>query len=155
MNRAGTEYTCIHNLGFFDGTGTNFAAEDAEIASMADWGINSEMITLNEDCWLGVNGVPAAYSDPNGPPSPGCSAVQCPYANAIENLVKTDEAHGIYPVISLFALASGGYAVEAVGAGGVHHLVGVQLGLFDDAEGLVQVTGTSLTPGTHVVVPSE
>ena len=107
VNRAGTEYTCIHNLGFFDGTGTDFAAEDAEIASMADWGINSEMITLNEDCWLGINGVPAAYSDSNGPPTTGCSAVQCPYANAIENLVKTDEAHGIYPVISLFALAPG------------------------------------------------
>ncbi len=107
VNRAGTEYTCIHNLGFFDGTGSNLAAEDAQIASMADWGINSEMITLNEDCWLGINGVPAAYSDSNGAPTAGCSAAQCPYANAIENLVNTDETHGIYPVISLFALAPG------------------------------------------------
>ncbi|HWB21674.1 MAG TPA: peptidoglycan-binding domain-containing protein [Gaiellaceae bacterium] len=58
------------------------------------------------------------------------------------------------PVNALLALASGGYAVEVAGAGGVHHLVGVQLGLFDDANGLVQVTGTSLTVGTRVVVPS-
>ncbi len=48
----------------------------------------------------------------------------------------------VVPVNALLALASGGYAVEEVGAGGVHHLVGVQLGLFDDADGLVQVTGS-------------
>jgi hypothetical protein len=61
----------------------------------------------------------------------------------------------VVPVNALLALASGGYAVEVAGAGGVRNLVGVQLGLFDDANGLVQITGTSLTPGTRVVVPSE
>jgi hypothetical protein len=60
----------------------------------------------------------------------------------------------VVPVNALLALASGGYAVEVSGAGGVHHLVGVQLGLFDDANGVVQVTGTRLTVGTRVVVPS-
>jgi peptidoglycan hydrolase-like protein with peptidoglycan-binding domain len=59
------------------------------------------------------------------------------------------------PVNALLALASGGYAVEAVGAGGVHHLVAVELGLFDDADGLVQVTGTGIAAGQRVVVPSE
>jgi hypothetical protein len=108
VNRAGTEYSCIHNTGFFDGTGTDFTQEDAQITSMAAWHINGEMITLNEDCWLGINGVPAAYSDSStSPPTPGCSATQCPYANAVENLVKTDEANHIYPVISLMFLAPG------------------------------------------------
>ena len=37
---------------------------------------------------------------------------------------------------------------------GTHRLVGVGLGLFDDAEGLVQVTGSSLRAGQRVVVPS-
>ena len=74
---------------------------------MEDWGINAEMITLNEDCWLGINGVSASVSDSNGAPTPGCSASQCPYANAIENIVSTDEADHIYPVISLFAIAPG------------------------------------------------
>jgi hypothetical protein len=60
----------------------------------------------------------------------------------------------VVPVNALLALASGGYAVEVAGAGGARHLVGVQLGLFDDADGFVQITGTSLTPGTRVVVPS-
>lgn len=58
----------------------------------------------------------------------------------------------VVPVNALLALAGGGYAVEVVSAG-VHNLVGVSVGLFDDAEGLVQVTG-SLHPGQHVVVPS-
>ena len=43
------------------------------------------------------------------------------------------------------------YAVEVTGPGG-HHLVTVTPGLFDDAAGLVQVTG-NLTPGQQVVVP--
>jgi hypothetical protein len=57
------------------------------------------------------------------------------------------------PVNALLALASGGYAVEAVGAGGVHTLVAAQVGLFDDAAGLVQVQGPSLHAGLRVVVP--
>jgi hypothetical protein len=60
----------------------------------------------------------------------------------------------IVPVDSLLSLASGGYAVEVVGAHGVHSLVGVKLGLFDDADGVVQVTGTGLSAGERVVVPT-
>jgi hypothetical protein len=57
----------------------------------------------------------------------------------------------VVPVTALMA-RSGGYAVEVTGPGG-HHLVKVSVGLFDDSDGLVQVTG-NLTPGQHVVVPS-
>ena len=35
-----------------------------------------------------------------------------------------------------------------------NHLVPVSLGLFDDADGLVQVTGPGLAAGQEVVVPS-
>jgi hypothetical protein len=59
----------------------------------------------------------------------------------------------VVPVNALLALSSGGYAVEVAGAGGIHHLVAVQLGLFDDAHGLVQVTHSRLAPGMRVVVP--
>jgi peptidoglycan hydrolase-like protein with peptidoglycan-binding domain len=61
----------------------------------------------------------------------------------------------VVPVNALLALASGGYAIEVAGAGGVRHLVGVQLGLFDDADGLVQITGSGVAAGARVVVPSE
>ena len=55
------------------------------------------------------------------------------------------------PVTALLAQTGGGYAVEVTGPGG-HHLVRVTPGMFDDAAGLVQVSG-NLTPGQHVVVP--
>jgi hypothetical protein len=57
------------------------------------------------------------------------------------------------PVDALLALAGGGYALEVV-EGTVHHLEAVTLGLFDDAEGLVQVSGQSVHAGQRVVVPS-
>ncbi|MGD1056872.1 MAG: peptidoglycan-binding domain-containing protein [Solirubrobacteraceae bacterium] len=57
------------------------------------------------------------------------------------------------PVDALLALAGGGYALEVV-EGTVHHLEAVTLGLFDDAEGLVQVSGKGVSAGQRVVVPS-
>jgi Putative peptidoglycan binding domain len=60
----------------------------------------------------------------------------------------------VVPVNALLALAGGGYAVEEVKPGDVHKLVPVDLGLFDDADGLVQVSGVGLRPGQRVVVPA-
>jgi peptidoglycan hydrolase-like protein with peptidoglycan-binding domain len=61
----------------------------------------------------------------------------------------------VVPVTALLAQSSGGYSVEVVGAGaGANHLAPVSLGLFDDADGLVQVTGPGLADGQEVVVPS-
>jgi peptidoglycan hydrolase-like protein with peptidoglycan-binding domain len=54
------------------------------------------------------------------------------------------------PVSALLALSGGGYGLELVTATGRHKLVGVNAGIF--AGGLVQVSGTGLTPGTKVVV---
>ncbi len=58
------------------------------------------------------------------------------------------------PVNALLALANGGYAVEEVEPTGVHQLVGVSVGLIDDAAGMVQVSGTGLAAGQRVVVPA-
>jgi hypothetical protein len=58
----------------------------------------------------------------------------------------------VVPVDALLAQSSGSYAVEVIGSGGRHYLVPVTIGLFDDAAGLVQVTG-NLTQGQKVVVP--
>jgi peptidoglycan hydrolase-like protein with peptidoglycan-binding domain len=60
----------------------------------------------------------------------------------------------VVPVTALLAQSSGGYAVELAGAGAATHLVDVSLGLFDDAHGLVQVSGPGLAAGQSVVVPS-
>jgi hypothetical protein len=56
------------------------------------------------------------------------------------------------PVTALLAQAGGGYAVEVVGSGGADHLVPVQLGIFDDGAGLVQVTGSGIHAGDRVAV---
>lgn len=70
--------------------------------------------------------------------------------------ITTATAHDalVVPVDALLAQADGSYAVEVVSADGLHQLVPVTLGLFDDADGLVQVTSTRLDAGQHVVVPS-
>jgi len=59
----------------------------------------------------------------------------------------------VVPVTALLAQAGGGYAVEEIGPRG-HYLVAVSPGTFDDAAGLVQVTGRGLAAGQHVVVPA-
>ena len=55
------------------------------------------------------------------------------------------------PVNALLALAGGGYGVDVV-TGKTSHLVGVTTGLYSDT--LVQVSGSGLTVGTQVEVPS-
>jgi peptidoglycan hydrolase-like protein with peptidoglycan-binding domain len=57
------------------------------------------------------------------------------------------------PIDALLALAGGGYALE-VAEGRIHRLEAVSLGLFDDAEGLVQVSGREVSAGQRVVVPA-
>ena len=60
----------------------------------------------------------------------------------------------IVPVTALLPQNAGGYAVETVDPRGVHHLVPVTLGLFDDADGLVQVFSQHLAAGQAIVVPA-
>jgi peptidoglycan hydrolase-like protein with peptidoglycan-binding domain len=54
------------------------------------------------------------------------------------------------PVTALLARAGGGYAVQGAGPRG--RLIPVTTGLFDDATGLVAVTGAGLTAGLPVAV---
>jgi peptidoglycan hydrolase-like protein with peptidoglycan-binding domain len=61
----------------------------------------------------------------------------------------------VVPVAALLALGGGGYAVEEIDSSGAHHLVAVSLGIFDDADGVVQVSGAGLAAGQRVVVPGE
>jgi hypothetical protein len=74
----------------------------------------------------------------------------------VQVAITTRTVHNVLavPVNALLALSGGGYAVEVANGDGTHHLVSVSLGLFDDAAGLVQVTGSGLAVGQHVVVPA-
>jgi hypothetical protein len=57
------------------------------------------------------------------------------------------------PVTALVAQSPGGYVVEVAGPGNTRRWVPVTPGIYDGANGLVQVTG-ALTPGQRVVVPA-
>ncbi len=73
----------------------------------------------------------------------------------VEVAITDQTVHNVLavPVDALLARSGGGYAVEVVAGDGTHHLVRVRLGLFDDAAGMVQVSGPGLAAGQHVVVP--
>jgi len=60
----------------------------------------------------------------------------------------------VVPVTALLAQPGSGYAVEVLGARSTNRLLPVSLGLFDDADGLVQVTSSGLAAGQEVVVPA-
>jgi hypothetical protein len=75
---------CSEGYGIFDG-----ATGSAEFQPMTSWHIDTVFMGLNEDCWLGINGVKPAYSGQN-------------YIAAIKSEVAAAEAHGIYPVIGFF-----------------------------------------------------
>jgi hypothetical protein len=60
----------------------------------------------------------------------------------------------IVPVDALLPLSTGGYALEVIGAKGVHTLEPVTLGLFDDANEQVQVSGPGVHAGQRIVIPA-
>jgi endoglucanase len=89
VNRSGAEYACVQGWGIFDGP-----SDDASVRAIAAWHANAVRIPLNEDCWLGINGVPAAYSGPA-------------YRQAISRYVALLHAHRLYAVLDLHWSAPG------------------------------------------------
>ncbi|TMC31464.1 MAG: glycoside hydrolase family 5 protein [Chloroflexi bacterium] len=89
VNRSGTEYACIQGWGIFDGP--NGAAS---VAAMATWHINAVRVPLNEDCWLNINGVSAAYGGAT-------------YQAAIKSYVTLLHQYGLYAVLDLHWNAPG------------------------------------------------
>lgn len=62
--------------------------DQATINTMLAWHINAVRIPLNEDCWLGINGAPAASSGPA-------------YVSAISNFVSLLNQNGIVAILDL------------------------------------------------------
>ncbi len=82
-NRAGGEYACAQGWGIFEGDTTLTGAQ-----AIKSWKANTVRLPLNEDCWLGINGVNAAYSGVN-------------YQNAVKAYVKTLHDAGLYVILDL------------------------------------------------------
>jgi endoglucanase len=91
VNRSGTEYACIQGWGIFDGP-----SDAASVRAIASWHVNIVRIPLNEDCWLGINGVKPQYSGAR-------------YRAAIVAYVNLLHHYGIYAELSLMWAAPGRY----------------------------------------------
>jgi endoglucanase len=89
VNRSGTEYACVNNFGIFEGP-----SDAASISAMKSWKVNAVRVPLNEDCWLGINGVQAQYSG-------------AAYQAAITDYVHLLLTNGMYPIVDLHWNAPG------------------------------------------------
>jgi len=91
VHRPGTTYACIQGWGFMDGP-----VDAASIAAIKTWtGVNAVRLELNEDCWLAINGSPAAYSG-------------AAYQTYMKNLVNSFIQQGFYVFLELHWNAAGG-----------------------------------------------
>jgi endoglucanase len=89
VNRSGSQYMCVLGRGIFDGP-----TDAASIAAMQAWQINTVRVPLNEDCWLGINGLNPAYSG-------------VAYRSAIEAYVAQLNAAGLYVILDVHWNAPG------------------------------------------------
>ena len=89
VDRSGTEYACAEGWGIFDGP-----SDTTSIAAMKAWGIGAVRVPLNEDCWLGINGVDPEWSGAN-------------YQSAIEQYVARLNAAGLVAILDLHWSAPG------------------------------------------------
>jgi hypothetical protein len=91
VNRSGTEYQCVHNVGIFDGPGT-----EASVAAIAAWkGVNAIRVPLNEACWLAING------------STNSAYTGAPYKQAILAYVGILHQFHIVPILDLHWVGPG------------------------------------------------
>jgi endoglucanase len=101
VDRSGSEYVCLSGKAIFDGPVNGKA-----VKAMAGWHMTAVRVPLNEDCWLGINGVSAKVSGVK-------------YQKAIEAYVHTLQASGMAVILSLQIAAPGtnlsGCAVEGEG----------------------------------------
>jgi Putative peptidoglycan binding domain/HlyD family secretion protein len=136
VSSVGAVATCPSSSGS-GGSSSSSAAPGTDTCSSGNSGSTTPTITVD----VTPSDPAAAGTWDQAPVQVGITTASVPSALAV-------------PVTALLAQSGGGYAVEVVGVGGTSHLVPVSLGLFDDAGGLVQVTGSGLAVGQNVVVPA-
>jgi endoglucanase len=91
VNRSGTEYACAQGWGIFDGPNTA-----SSVRAIASWHVNLVRVLLNEDCWLGINGIKPQYAGAN-------------YRQAILDYVGLLHRYGMYAEVSLIWAAPGSH----------------------------------------------
>jgi aryl-phospho-beta-D-glucosidase BglC (GH1 family) len=89
VNRSGLEYACIQGWGLFDGP-----HDLASVRAIKRWHVNAVRLPLNEDCWLGINGVKPEYGGAN-------------YRRAVRQFVELLNREGLYVILDLHWSAPG------------------------------------------------
>lgn len=89
VNRSGSEYMCAQGRGIFEGP-----TDKNAILAMKSWGVNIVRITLNETCWLGINGVNKDFSGKS-------------YRGQIRSFVNRLLENKIVPILTLHLAAPG------------------------------------------------
>ncbi|HZE15347.1 MAG TPA: cellulase family glycosylhydrolase, partial [Mycobacterium sp.] len=100
VNLSATEFVCEQG-GTYDNRGYGIYGGPFDQVStyqaMAAWHVNVVRVPLNEDCWLGINGVNPSYGGVN-------------YQQAIEAEVAAIHQAGLYAILDLHWTSPGGYA---------------------------------------------
>jgi hypothetical protein len=89
INRSGTQYMCVDGGNFFDGP-----TDATSLSYIKAWGVNAVRVSLNEDCWLGINGVSSTYGGTN-------------YQNAMVSYVGRLNTQGFRVILDLHWAAPG------------------------------------------------
>ena len=89
LTHAGTEYACIQGWGIFEDP-----HDSSLVQNFKAWKANAVRVPLNEDCWLGINGVKAEYSGQN-------------YISAITEYVNMFTNEGFIAILDLHWTAPG------------------------------------------------
>lgn len=100
VNFPGFEYACQQGWGYGN-SGTGPGQVEQTVSAIADWHINTVRLPLNQDCWLGDDGLPAGELTTGD------------YRDAVENFVSALNAVGIVAVLDLHWTGPNG--VEADG----------------------------------------
>ncbi|GAC1574870.1 MAG: hypothetical protein NVS3B9_6980 [Candidatus Doudnabacteria bacterium] len=92
INRGATS-ACVQNYAIFSGPpGT----DQGVIQTIANWNITAVRVPINEDCWLNINGSPAAYSG-------------VPYQNEVTQFIQLLAKNNIATILDLHWTAPGAF----------------------------------------------
>ncbi|MGH7286154.1 MAG: glycoside hydrolase family 5 protein [Polyangiaceae bacterium] len=87
VDRAGTEYECVDGPLVFDGP-----VDQSAVDAIKSWRANAVRVPLNEDCWLGINGVTTGGAT---------------YRDAIKTWIDLLRSNGLYVILDLHWAAPG------------------------------------------------
>ncbi len=95
VNHSGGEYACDQGYGIFEGP-----TDDTLVLPMLTWKANTVRLPINEQCWLGINGIKPQYAGKN-------------YQDALFALVTVFRKHNMYVILDLHFAAPGTHLADA------------------------------------------